>query len=306
MSLKKSIENNKNYIIKITVSLLIIIFLLNFINYDILLNSIKNINYIFIYALALLPLSIFLRAYRWMIMINKDIKCLNLFQAYELTLVGVALNIFLPASFGDVAKSYYGFQWHGFKEEMLASSVVDKFMALFSLFVIGFFSSLIMEIYAFALLSLILGLIILAIIFFPEIVPWEKLNILLSKILKTNFEWKKLKSSFNLNNKIKFYTFSISIIGWVITYFQLYLVCLAFNLEISYLYILAVAPLITLAVLFPLTLNGIGSGEVVMIYLFSLIGLSPTLAVLISFIYSQLLTTIIPGVFGFLIILIKK
>jgi uncharacterized membrane protein YbhN (UPF0104 family) len=67
-----------------------------------------------------------------------------------------------------------------------------------------------------------------------------------------------------------------------------------------------VASLINLAILFPLTLNGIGSGEAMMVYLFGLVNIAPTMAILISFLYSQILTTFIPGIFGLIIIMKKK
>jgi hypothetical protein len=41
-------------------------------------------------------------------------------------------------------------------------------------------------------------------------------------------------------------------------------------------------------------------------YLFALIHIPPTLAILVSFISLQVLSSIIPGFFGFLIILRKK
>jgi uncharacterized membrane protein YbhN (UPF0104 family) len=80
---------------------------------------------------------------------------------------------------------------------------------------------------------------------------------------------------------------------------------MSLSVEISFIYILAVASLINLSILFPLTLNGIGSGEAMMVYLFGLVNISPTLAIIISLLYSQVLTTIIPGLFGLAIIMKK-
>jgi uncharacterized membrane protein YbhN (UPF0104 family) len=59
-----------------------------------------------------------------------------------------------------------------------------------------------------------------------------------------------------------------------------------------------------LAYLFPLTFNGLGSGEAVTIYLFGLINISPTVALLVS-LFSQVLNAIIPGLIGYLIIIRK-
>lgn len=305
MNLKETLVRNKETTIKIIVSLLILLFLFKFINFQLLLNSIKNINSLFLLTLIILPFSILLRAWRWMIILNKDVKIISIKDSYILTLVGIALNIFLPASMGDVAKSYYGYKWHGTKEEMLSSSIVDKFMALLSVFVIGTLAALFMQLYILSFLSAVLGLMFLLIIFFPKSMPWKSLNRIFKIFLKTEMNEKKLISSFAISNKVKFITLCISIFAWLVSYFMFLVVCLSFNVNVSFTYILAIAPLINLAVIFPFTVNGLGSGEAVITYLFGLVSISPTLAVVISLMYSQILTTIIPGLFG-LFIIIKK
>ena len=303
-SLKNILKNGK--ILKLIISFLILIFLFKFINFQLLLNSIKNINYFIFFALALIPICVLLRAIRWMIIINKDKRLIFVKDSYSLTLVGIALNIFLPASFGDVAKSYYGYRWHGVKEEMLSSSILDKFIALLSVFILGCIMAFLFKLYILSFVSFSVSFLISIIIFFPDKIPWDQLNRLLNKITGINLDSKKLRSSFKISNRIKFITLFISIIAWVITYLQLFFVCKSFSLDISFIYILAVAPLITSAVLFPFTFNGIGSGEAVMVYLFSLVNIPPTLAIIVSLMYSQILTTIIPGLFGLAIILKNK
>jgi uncharacterized protein (TIRG00374 family) len=134
--------------------------------------------------------------------------------------------------------------------------------------------------------------------------PWGTLNRLLSKILKINLDEDKLSSSFDVPNKIKTKTLIISIFASLLMYFQFYLLCLSFSVYIGFFYVLAVAPLLNLALLFPLTLNGLGSGEAMAIYLFSLINISPTMSILVSLV-SQIVNAVIPGLFGFLIILKK-
>lgn len=305
MKLKKIIDN-KEKAIKITISLLILIFLLKFMDFQLLLKSIKSVNILFLLALIIIPFSILLRAWRWMIILNKGGKIVSIKDSYVLTLVGIALNIFLPASFGDVAKSYYGYKWHGPKEEMLSSSIVDKFVALLSVFVIGSLAAFLFELYILSIFSLTLALLFLIMIFFPKIMPWGVLNKLFFIFIKIKLDEGKLASSFRLPNRIKLITLFISIFAWIITYFQFFIICQSFYIKISLIYILAVAPLINLAVLFPFTLNGLGSGEAVMAYLFGLIHIPPTLAILVSFLYSQILTTLIPGLFGYLIIMLKK
>jgi glycosyltransferase 2 family protein len=296
------LKNQK--ILKIIVSLLILIFLLKFVNFQLLFESIKNVNYLIFLVLAIIPINILLRAWRWMIIINKDKKYISLKKSINLNLVGIALNLFLPANSGDIAKSYYGYKWYGFKEEMLSSSILDKFMALFSVFVIGSITAIFMKFYLLSIFSAIFSLIFIILFFYPKIMPWNVLNRILSIFLKIKLNEDKLAHSFSISNEIKLKTFIISIIAWVILYFQFFLLCLSFSVQINFTYILAVSPLMNLALLFPFTLSGLGSGEAMIMYLFSLINISPTLALLVS-LMSQVVSVIIPGLIGFLIIMKK-
>lgn len=303
MNLPKTLKNQK--FLKLVVSLLILLFLMKLVNFQMLWTSIKNVNSLFLVALAILPFSILLRAWRWMIIMNKDERLISMRNSYSLTLVGVALNIFLPASSGDIAKSYYGYKWHGVKEEMLSSSIVDKLIALLALFIIGSLAAYSLKMNWLTLFSMVVMITLLLIVFYPKLMPWGILNKFLARLTRTHLDEKKLKESFSLSNKIKTITLLISIFAWILSYIQFFLVCKSFAVDISFIYILAIASLLNLSILFPFTLNGIGSGEVMTMYLFSLVNIPPTLAILISLLYFQLLTTIIPGLFG-LAIIIKK
>jgi uncharacterized membrane protein YbhN (UPF0104 family) len=60
--------------------------------------------------------------------------------------------------------------------------------------------------------------------------------------------------------------------------------------------------MLTIARLFPFTLNALGPMEVAVVYFFGLIGIPSTLAVVVS-LTSNLISSIVPGSLGGLIIL---
>ena len=212
----------------------------------------------------------------------------------------------MPASSGDIAKSYYGYKWHGIKEEMLSANIFDKFMALFGVFVIGAITALILNLVALSIFSAFLSLFLVLVFFYPKKMPWGTLNRLISKILKIELDEDKLASSFAVSHRIKFVTFLISVFASLMMFSQFYFLCLSFSINnISFLYVLAIAPLLNLSVLFPFTFNGLGSGEAMAIYLLSLINISPTLSILVSLV-SQVVNAVIPGLFGFIIIMKRK
>jgi len=290
--------------VKIIISLLILLILFKLIDFNLLLSGLKNINSLFILVLVLIPINILLRAWRLMIILNQNEKLISIKDSFYLNLVGITMNLFLPASSGDIAKSYYGYKWHGVKEEMLSSNIFDKFMALFSVFIIGSLAAIFLGLYVLSVFSALISLLFILIFFYPKLMPWKTLNKLLFRITKIKLNEEKLIQSFDVPNKIKFKTFIISIIGCFLLYFQLYILILSFSVKISFIYVLAVSPLMNLASLFPFTFNGLGSGEALVIYLFGIVNVPPTMSLLISLL-CQVLNAIIPGFFGYLIIMRK-
>lgn len=73
-------------IIKIIISILILIFLFRFIDFNLLLSSLKNINYLIIFVLVLIPINVILRAWRLVIILNKDEKLISIKDSCYLNL----------------------------------------------------------------------------------------------------------------------------------------------------------------------------------------------------------------------------
>ena len=102
-----------------------------------------------------------------MIILNKDEKLISIKNSFYLNLVGITMNLFLPASSGDIAKSYYGYKWYGIKEEMLSSNIFDKFMALFSVFIIGSLAAVYLGFYILSFFSALISLLFIIMFFYP-------------------------------------------------------------------------------------------------------------------------------------------
>ena len=252
-------------------------------------------------ALAVLPLSLWVRAYRWQVILAKGGHHLRLGDLYLLTLVGITLNFMLPAGSGDVARSYFGYRRSGLREEMLSSSLADKVVALLAVFLLGITPSLALGLYAYAGLCLGLALGLSAVILYPWLLPWGWLRQLSAKFLRRPFEVERLVEPFTLTHRTKLYLVALSGLGWLATYLILYLIGLGLRLDVSLMYVLFAAPLITLGRLFPLTLNGIGSQEAVVVYFWGLQGVTSADALLASLLFS-LITLVLPGLVGLAVI----
>ena len=225
-------------------------------------------------------------------------------DAYTLTLVGVALNMIIPATLGDLARSYYGYKIYGFKEEMLSTVLADKMFALCSLFLLGGISGTVLGYYVLgtvAWLSAVLTFIPLA---WPKLVPCDWLNFGLH-FFKKSLDAKRLIHAFTLPVTLKIEIMLLSIGGWLGTCVYFYIICLAFPVTVSLWYVIVIMPMLAIARLFPFTLNALGPMEVVVSYFFGLLGIPSTLAVMVS-LTSNLISSVVPGSLGGLIILTTR
>ncbi len=284
--------------VQFTISALILIVLVRYVGPLAVAETMRDVDWRLLgISIALLPLAFLLRAMRWSAIIQKGGVNVRLWSLYRLSLVGVALNFIVPAGGGEIARSYYGYRETGLKEEMLSSSLADKLMALFSVFLLGISSALLVGFHQYAWISLA-GLAVCGFfLFLPKYAPWGMVEALLKIVRVRDLSRERLEACFALSGRLIGLTLAISIIGWAITYLQFYLICLACSAQVSIVYAYALAPLIILARMFPFTFSGFGSQELVVIYTLGQVGVDSASAVSVSLLFS-LVFLVIPGVFG--------
>jgi uncharacterized protein (TIRG00374 family) len=256
-----------------------------------------------VFVIILLVPSVLIRSLRWKMLFENARHNISLADSTNLTLVGMALNLVLPASLGDIAKSYFGYRWSGIKERMLSVSLLDKVIALGSLAALGIPCAL----YRGNLLYAFLSTLVLTPAIFVLILPHLTTKI---HFVRRLFTWFTKITSTKLNvltaleqsrvTKAKLlYAFCFSVCGWVLTYLQMYFCFRAIGSVVPLLYVLAIAPLVTLVRLFPFTLSGIGSDEATLCYFFTQAGASMEEILAGALIY-RFLTLILPGLIGLL------
>lgn len=289
-------------IIRLSVFIVFVLILSRMIDVDLLKKAIQHVRpEIVLLAMFLYFGNIGIRAYRWEKIFNRNPKQISFKDAYMMTLIGIALNIFIPATFGDIVRSYYGYRLYGVKEEMLSTALVDKIFALGSLFLLGSVSGYIMGYSVLSTVSLVSAVLTFVPLTYPSLVPWNIVNTIL-RVFKKSLNIEKLLKAFTLPCVLKLYVMGISVVGWLCTCIFFYILCSAFPVKISLGYIILIMPLLIIIRLFPFTVNALGPMEVAVIYFFGIIGINSTLAVLIS-LSSNIISSIIPGSIGLIIIL---
>ncbi|MFB0536681.1 MAG: lysylphosphatidylglycerol synthase transmembrane domain-containing protein [Anaerolineae bacterium] len=287
--------------VQLIVSITVLFILVKHTNVKLLVSTWREVRFSYlILATLIVPFSILPRVYRWSSIINREKKSVSLADLYLLTLAGISLNFLLPANLGDIARSYYGHKKTGLGEEMLTSSLVDKLIALFSIFSLGATASFLYGLYSYTYLSLALAVVFAVVPFCPNLLPWgliEKVSLLFAD--KVNA--RQLREQLTLSNKVKITTVVWSIMGWGVTFLIFYIICRAFSTDVKFTYVFAIAPMIILARLCPLTLSGLGTQEAMVVYLFRSIGVDGTNSFLVSITFS-FIVSVIPAFIGLFVI----
>jgi len=297
-------------VIQISLSAILVCFLVSRLDIGDFANTFKKVNGFILLGLCLLLVPGFLvRGYRWKLIFDDGPDKVTLLDSLWLLMAGLGLNLFLPASSGDIAKSFFAYKWSGVKERMLSTSLFDKIIALGSVAIIGIPAAIYTRQFHFAGLSLVLMAVMIAMIIIPllavRISTVSKLLEKMTHMARGKLNFLEVIKALGISPRIVLYAIALSVAGWLVTYAQFYLSFKCVDAQVDVLYVFTVAPFITLARLFPFTLNGLGTDEMVICYFFKQTGLELE-AIIAAAIMFRLVTILAPGFLGLFIISTKK
>lgn len=297
-------------IIQIAATALLIAFFLYSMDLPVLAAKLQDLKLDRLAFLVLLLIPGFLiRAYRWQMLFNDGRTSVSLRDAVLLLFVGLGLNLFLPASSGDVAKSFFAYRWSGVKERMLSISLFDKIIALGSIAFVGIPASLYAGQVVYAVLSLLVLAPVIALVLMPVLVHRFRFMLRLfnacTRLARGRLDFLQIIRELKIPPAKLLYAIILSILGWLITYGQLYLSFRCIGADIRVLYVFSVAPFLTLARLFPFALNGLGTDEMAMYFFFHQAGLALETIIAAAIIY-RLIVLLLPGFLGLWVIMYKK
>jgi uncharacterized protein (TIRG00374 family) len=258
-----------------------------------------------VFGIVLMFVSILPRIMRWQLLMNyrSNNKVSFLFSA-KITFVGLALNIISPAGSGDIIKSYYGYKWLGMKERMLSVSFYDKLMAFLGL---GFLSLLALgiELRVVYLVSTLLCVAPFLIVKSKKIVTYfcssKIITWLNSKSVKLDFM--SLQNHMAFDGRVTVGSFLLSLLAWVIDFIFLYYCFSIVGLNIPLKEVFFDGSLLKLGKLFPFTINGLGTDELIMTYLFAKSEFQYGMVVVSSLIYRVVMDAV-PAIVGVIAIFV--
>jgi len=250
-------------------------------------------------ALALTPLSILVRAYNHSLLLNRPHRVLSLWDAFVLTLAGIGINLFVPTGASDLVKAHWGWRMHGNPEAMVVSSVLDKLTSLTALAAIGALGAVAAGTPVLGWAALALFVLTLLPFVAPRMVPWRLLLRFLAPGADIDAEMVTAVGRPPL--PLLLWVYVVSAGAWVVTYAVMWLCCLAVGAAVTPAQVLAFAPLSSLARLVPVSVAGIGVGEVTMAALLSRVGVAQDVAAR-AVLLSMTIMVLLPGAVGAVIV----
>ena len=300
------------------IGIFIFIYVLWNINIIVFIEIIRNINIsLFIISFFIIFPSIFLKTLKWKVFINAfGIRC-NTSYLLKIWLKGFSISMVTPARLGDISRAYF-LRKRVKIGKGLTSVILDRIIDVFLLFlfaIIGVFSLFLIY---FKFLEILYVFILFFILFLISIfvISKKSILILLLKPIFKKFVPERYKSNISVSFD-EFYkglkdikdskrsiiiSLIIGIIIWFLSVFQYYLLALSININLSYIFLFSIMAIVALLDALPISFSGIGTRDMALIILFSIISISKEYAVSYSLLI-LLFSYIFIGLFGAFLLL---
>ncbi len=279
--------------------------------------EIKNIIWIYLeISIIFIILFYILQTLKWFVIARKQKIDISFKEAFKINLISNFYGFVTPGKLGTVIRANYLKKKGAETGKGLSNFVIDKILDLCSLFVLTIWFGFIVykEIISVEYLYFILGAFALLITLFFIFYKKEYSKFLLRFVYKKLIPNKMKEKSRTLFNSfyedlpplssLLFY-FIINLITWVVNYAVVYLVGLSLGINVNFVYFLIILPISTLIAQIPITIDGFGTRELTLIFLFGLLKISEVKVLSMS-ILSILMVNIIPSLIAIIFILSER
>lgn len=275
------------------IGILILIFLIYSIGLNKIVLAFLRVNpfYIVFYLVLFVPL-LFLQAFKWFYLMEKQGLKVKFFDAFKLNIIGVFFSFITPGKIGSLIKIFYFKENTGKSSYKSFSSVlIDKFMDLASVFFIAFLGTIFLSKIFYGLFFVVLLLIMCFALLFYILFSKKRTRFFLGWIYRFLLpkNLKKLgKKSFNAfyerlpKKRFILVNFILSLVAWLLIYFQGFVMAKAFGVKISFFEFISIDSIATIVSLIPVTISGLGTKELTLVGLFSFFNVPAENVVLFS------------------------
>lgn len=284
------------------IGIALFVIILSRINLGALVDILSHTSIVYlILALMVNCFAIILKSQKWKIIVNSVRPNFPLKESIKAFFVGFAFSTITPAKLGDFIKVLYINDDRCGLGKCISTVVIDRLIDIILLFSIALIAICgFSVIYRIEILSVsTIVLIVAGLLAGLYLVLHRPLLSALLKPFFTIFVPEHLKSKVTLyyddffSGLFTFYqdrsrfisSISIGIISWIPPFVYGYLLALSIGIDTGILFFVLVIPVLSLLDLLPISISGIGTRDVALIFLFGLKGISPEQAVAFSLLY---------------------
>jgi hypothetical protein len=250
-------------------------------------------------ALMQIPVVVFLKGLKWNWIIKAHGLKYPLKDSCIVSLIGIYLGAITPGRIGDSIRLFYLKKETKTFSGSLSTVIVDRLFDVFSLFILSLVGGVFLIFWFTRDVNIPVITVGIMFSFFSIFIVFFSKERHVKRILKPIYvrfipekHKQKMKHNFydfyeNIDRlKIqKTKLFQVALLGilfWLVAIFQGYLLALSLGINVSYIFLLAVLPIVNLIMLIPITISGFGTREISLIFFFSLLNIPAEEAVAFS------------------------
>jgi uncharacterized protein (TIRG00374 family) len=315
-------KNTRNVLLKTAVSCGLLGYLLYTAEFSAIWEALKQASPFWILvSFSLHIIGFLLTVYRWQMLLAVRGTHLSIWYLLRSLAIGIFFNNFLPSTVGgDVYRAYDTAEYVGSKTESLTIVVVERLTGMFALGLFGVFALALGFSYfgRIPIIWLALGGLGIAFVIFAastnhHVVQSIKRFFEHPQILKLSFLQKvraKLQQiysalqSFKQNRRVMFIAFLLALLLQVNVIVHYYFIAFALDLPVPLLYFFLIIPVVTVVLMVPVFINGIGGREAAYILLLGQFGVSQSEAIAFSWIAFGMI--LVQGLAGGIVYAMRK
>ena len=294
------------------IGIIIFIYTIYALNISDIIDAVLSINPLFL--LLSIPLTIprvLIRNYAWKLIIDEQNIQISYWNLLSIFLMGYFYGTISPGYLGQLMRIPY------LKEKtnepygkLFFNSSIETIVHTTSLYLMMFIGAIIVlgsfpQLFTITVSWLIILSIVLLIFIRKnrgEFIFKKLIHIFIPKSIKIYLQdfVKSFYTDFPRIKKLLLPTF-LGLFTWIIIYSQYYLVIMALNIPIPYLYFLLLFPVANLAAFIPISFAGLGTRELIAVILFTTLFSVPDEKIFVVSLLGFIITDIITGLMGLLI-----
>ncbi len=291
--------NKRNFIFKIAISIILILYLVFWISLEEIITTIKNVDYAFVlFSIPLIFLLYMIRAVKWGVILKTIGIKTKVWTNFKVILIGLFYGLFTPAKAGELARVYF----LRYKKSRTVPSVIwDKFIDGLALLTLSVVVALLFfrDVRIFIVI-IAMTLLILFILFF---VRNEKVTIVIARLFKISEDYRRdyFESMLEIgkNKKAVIQAYFLGLLYYFVGFAVGMIVLRALSPKLNPLLTFSL-PLIILFGNAPLTISGLGLREFIAAITFRIFNAPISYGFSFS-ILLFIIITFMPGMIGYIL-----